>query len=116
MNGGMICWEIVPTWPAGLPGADQKIETAVPASTARTTVIYDRGHTMPAEKRQSSAAPVFTDHEKNKHPINLWILFYFLTLEIITFNSSQQCFLVIAAFADCHRTSQNKSLAPPENE
>lgn len=92
-------WAHVACWPAGRGQKGQ--EAAVPASGCQELTVWPMQpwtHTMPAEEaRQRSAAPVFTDHEKNKHPINLWILFYFATQKLLLSTQTIIISWVIAA-------------------
>ena len=82
----------------GPAGRGQKCqEAAVPASGCQELTVWPTQpwtHTMTArEAHQRSAASVFTDNEKNKHPINLWILFYFATQKLLLSTQANNYFL-----------------------
>ena len=96
-TGGMVAerGHHVACWPAGRRQKGQ--EAAVPVSGCQERTVWPMQpwtHTMTAgEAHQRSAAPVFTDHEKNKHPINLWILLYFATQKLLLSTQANNYFL-----------------------
>ena len=81
-------------WHAGRGQKGQ--EAAVPASGCQELTVWPtqpRAHTMTAREAQRSAASVLTGSEKNKHPINLWILFYFATQKLLLSTQANNYFL-----------------------
>lgn len=84
-------------WPAGLQGMDRRVRKQLcqrQAAKNWPSGPRSHGHTpwLP-EKLIKGQQRQFSDNEKNKHPINLWILFYFATQKLLLSTQANNYFL-----------------------